>query len=157
MQFRMKTHPLPQEKLEALLQRSPAGTLATVNADGTPYAVPVHFVRVGDKVYVHGLPAGQKLENIQANPRVCLTVWEMFGLLPDEEGRPCETNTAYESAVLQGSASLVDDEQEKRHALAAVVAKYMPELTGAPIPENMLRGTAVLRIEPDAVTGKYWP
>ena len=106
---------------------------------------------------MHGLPAGQKLENIRANPRVCLTVWEMFGLLPDEEGRPCETNTAYESAVLQGSACLVDDEQEKRHALAAVVAKYMPELTGAPIPENMLRGTAVLRIEPDAVTGKYWP
>ena len=81
----------------------------------------------------------------------------MFGLLPDEEGRPCETNTAYESAVLQGSASLVDDEQEKRHALAAVVAKYMPELAEAPIPDNMLRGTAVLRIEPDAVTGKYWP
>ncbi len=157
MQFRMKTHQLPQEKLEALLQRSPAGALATVNADGTPYAVPVHFVRTESAVYVHGLPAGQKLENIRANPHVCLTVWEMIGLLPDAEGRPCETNTAYESAVLQGRACLVEDLQEKQHALAAVIAKYMPELTGAPIPDNMLRGTAVLRIEPDAVTGKYWP
>ncbi len=157
MQFRMKTHQLPQEKIEALLRRSAAGALATVDAEGAPYAVPVHFALVGEVVYVHGLPAGQKLENIRANPRVCLTVWEMQGLLLDPEGRPCENNTAYESAVLRGRASLVDDLEEKRAALRAVIARYTPEMLGAPLPENMLRGTAVLCIEPDAVTGKYWP
>ena len=59
MQLRMKTHQLPAEEIESLLERAQAGALATVNPDGTPYAVPVHFVRLGGCVYVHGLPAGQ--------------------------------------------------------------------------------------------------
>ena len=89
MQFRMKTHQLPQEQIEVLLQRSPAGCLATVGADGSPYAVPVHFIRMGGSVYLHGLPAGQKLDNIRAEQRVCLTVWEMRELLLDGQERPC--------------------------------------------------------------------
>ena len=157
MQFRMKTHQLPPEEIEALLERAQTGALATVNPEGTPYAVPVHFVLMGEYVDVHGLPAGQKLGNIKADPHICLTVWEMRGLLPDEEGRPCETNTAYVSAVLCGRAQLVDDAEEKTRALSGIVAKYMPELVGRELPGNMLRGTAVLRIETDALTDKYWP
>ena len=157
MQFRMKTHQLPFDEIEALLERATAGALATVSPDGTPYAVPVPFVRMGELVYVHGLPAGQKLTNLRADPHVCMTVWEMRGLLPDEEGRPCETNTAYVSAVLCGRAQLVEDREEKRRALSGIVAKYMPQLTGRDLPENMLRSTAVLRIESDSLTGKYWP
>ena len=106
MQFRMRTHQLPTEEIEALLSRAQTASLATVNPDGTPYVVPVHFVRMGDVIYVHGLPAGQKVENIKANAHVCLTAYEMQGLLPDEEGRPCETNTAYVSAVICGKAEI---------------------------------------------------
>ena len=157
MQFRMKTHQLPQEQIEVLLQRSPAGCLATVGADGSPYAVPVHFIRMGGSVYLHGLPAGQKLDNIRADQRVCLTVWEMRELLLDGQERPCETNTSYVSAVLQGRAALVQDPEEKKVALAGLIGKYTPQLTGKEIPENMLCGVAVVRIESDALTGKYWP
>ena len=52
----------------------------------------------------HGLPAGQKLANLKTDPRICFTVYEMRGLLVDPDEKPCDTNTAYVSAVVQGTA-----------------------------------------------------
>ena len=44
MQYRMKTHPLSDDRLNDLLNRVETGSLATMNEDGTPYNTPVHFV-----------------------------------------------------------------------------------------------------------------
>ena len=95
MQQRMKTHPLDPQRTEALLRQSPVASLATLNRDGTTYVTPVHFVWDGRAAYFHGLPAGQKLENLRANPAVSLMAYRMDRLLLDEAGRPCETNTQY--------------------------------------------------------------
>lgn len=156
MQNRMKTHPLSQEQIQALLEKSPTGALSTLGPDGAPYAVPVHFAVLDGALYFHGLPAGQKLDNLKADRRVCLTVWEMEGLLLDRSGTPCDTNTAYESVVVQGTAALVEEPEDKARALNAIVGKYTPHLAGQALPENMVRGTAVVKITPTAITGKYY-
>lgn len=77
MQHRMKTHQLDRQQIDSLLDRAEVASLATINADGTPYVAPVHFLYQEGAVYVHGLPAGQKIDNIKANPAVCLTVCKM--------------------------------------------------------------------------------
>ena len=64
-----------------LLSSRQVGTIATINKDGTPYCVPVHFVYADGKIYIHGLPAGQKIDNLIANPNVCLSVYNMDCLL----------------------------------------------------------------------------
>ena len=156
MQYRMKTHQLEKAQVEELLNREPVGVLATVNEDGSPYATPVHFLYREGRVYIHGLPAGQKLDNIKRRGAVCLTVYRMEGLLLDGEGKPCDTNTKYRSVILQGSASLVTELEEKRGVLAGIVAKYTPHLASAALPENMVKGTGVISIEVEQVTGKYW-
>lgn len=156
MENRMRTHPLEKEKVDRLLDRGQVAALATVNADGTPYVTPVHFWYDGERLYVHGLPAGQKVENIKANPAVSMTVWEMAGLLLDEEGKPCDTNTEYESVILQGKARLVEEEGEKVRALAGIVEKYTPHLAGKELPPQMVKGTAVLEITVTECTGKYY-
>ena len=156
MQQRMKTHPLDPQRTEALLRQSPVASLATLNRDGTPYVTPVHFVWDGRAAYFHGLPAGQKLENLRANPTVSLMAYRMDRLLLDEAGRPCETNTQYESVILAGQASVVEDPGEKAAALALIVQKYTPQLAGRPLPEGMVAGTAVVKIQPQSLTGKYY-
>ncbi len=156
MQYRMKAHPLSEERLNALLSRVQTGSLATLNADGTPYNTPVHFVYMNERIYVHGLPKGQKLDNIHRDGRVGFTVYEMQELLLDADGKPCDTNTKYESAIATGRASLVEDTEEKKMVLQKVVQKYTPHLTDAPLPENMVRGTAVIRIHISELTGKYY-
>lgn len=48
----------------ALLGRGQVGVLSTSGADGAPYGVPVHYLWQDGKLWFHGLPAGEKLENI---------------------------------------------------------------------------------------------
>ena len=143
-------------EIKYLLLDCPTGTLATVNSDGTPYNVPVHYVFSQNVVYIHGLPAGQKIENLIRNPNICFNVYEMRGLLIDREEKPCDTNTAYASVVIQGTAKLVEDMNEKEAALSAIIQKYTPHLREKEIPVNMLKGTAVIKLSVCEMTGKYY-
>ena len=58
----MKDHQLSDEEAAHLLENTASGVLATLDADGSPYCVPVHFVYVNRKIYIHGLTAGEKIE-----------------------------------------------------------------------------------------------
>ena len=156
MQHRMKTHQLTNGETKNLLAECLTGTLATVNSDGTPYNVPVHYVFHNNTIYIHGLPAGQKIENLKRNSQICFNVYEMRGLLIDREEKPCDTNTAYASVVIQGTAQLVEDMDEKKTALSVIIQKYTPHLKGKEIPVNMLKGTAVIKLSVCEMIGKYY-
>ncbi len=156
MQHRMKTHPLTKEKIDNLLLSTSIGSLATLNNDGSPYVIPVHFLYYNEAIYIHGLPKGQKVDNIGADSRVSMTVYEMESLLLDPNEEPCETNTKYESVIVSGKATLVDDKEHKKEVLAEIVKKYTPHLTQKEIPDNMVKSTAVIKIEMQNVTGKYY-
>ena len=156
MQYRMKTHPLSDDRLNDLLNRVETGSLATMNEDGTPYNTPVHFVYINSSIYVHGLPKGQKIDNIIRNSKVGFTAYDMQALLLDENGKPCDTNTKYESIILSGNAMLVEDIQVKEDILKKVVEKYTPHLAGKELPAPMVKGTAVIQIDIMEMTGKYY-
>lgn len=156
MQQRMKTHQLTDQETNSLLSNRLTGTLATINSDGTPYNVPVHYVYLNNTIDIHGLPVGQKISNVKANPNICFNIYEMKGLLLDGEEKPCDTNTAYESVVIQGKAQIVEDLNEKKAALSAIILKYTPHLTEKEIPLNMLKGTAVIKLSVYQMTGKYY-
>lgn len=156
MQHRMKEHPLTREQIAALLDRAPVGSLATLGPDGAPYGVPVHFARLEDKLYIHGLPAGDKVENVARDGRVCLTVWEMEGYILPENEVPCDVNTVYKSVVVKGTACLLEPGEEKEKALLAIVKKLTPQLAGNAMPPAVVKGTAVIRVTPAEVTGKYY-
>jgi nitroimidazol reductase NimA-like FMN-containing flavoprotein (pyridoxamine 5'-phosphate oxidase superfamily) len=156
MQNRMKTHALDQQQIIDLLQRADTGALATLNADGTPYVTPVHFAYADDCIYIHGLDAGQKVENIRINGRVSFTVWEMMGYNYHPEGRPCGTNTNYHSVIIEGVAVLITDPCDKRLCLKAIIDKYTPELLGNEMKESSVAKTAVIQISINSLTGKYY-
>lgn len=156
MQHRMKTHPLTEEKVEDLLSKVQTGSLATLNPDGVPYVLPVHFVYTDQKIFIHGLPKGQKIDNIMQNSKVSFLIYEMQGFLYDPEGKPCDTNTEYESVVVTGEACLLKDVNEKRVVLKEIVKKYTPHLSNALLPENMVKGTAIIQIDILEITGKYY-
>ena len=74
----------------------------------------------------------------------------------DKDGKPCDTNTAYASVVIQGKAQVVEDLNEKKAALSAIILKYTPHLAEKEIPFNMLKGTAVIKLSVCQITGKYY-
>lgn len=156
MQNRMKTHPLSEEQINSLLARVENGVLATVNPDGSPYAVPVHFAYANGHIYIHGLDAGQKVENLRRNARVSFTAYEHNGYTYSPEGKPCGTNTVYESVIIDGDAVLINDIADKRMCLKAIISKYTPQLIDGEMKDSTIEKTAVIEITPKSITGKYY-
>ncbi len=155
MQHRMKEFTMNQEGIEKLLQEEQVGVLSTTGEDGCPYGVPVHFVWCDDSIWIHGLRAGEKLDNLRRDPRVCFTVWHMNRLLKENLDVICSIDTSYESAVIRGRAEVIDCDGTKEKILDAFRQKYAPELGALEMPAARVQGTAVIRICVDAVTGKY--
>jgi nitroimidazol reductase NimA-like FMN-containing flavoprotein (pyridoxamine 5'-phosphate oxidase superfamily) len=154
MQYRMKKHQLSEEQISEILTKAPVGSIATINENGYPYVVPVHFIYFDGKIYIHGLPRGQKISNISANEKVCFETHLMKGLILDEA--PCDVNTEYESVVIMGNAAIVKDNDLKEIMLNKIVEKYTPHLNGIKFPDNTMRGTSVIEVTVAECTGKYY-
>ena len=156
MQERMQKYQLTEAEITALLESASSGVLATINSDGSPYAMPIQFVYQGGKLYFHGRAAGQKLDNLRADARVSFTAYQEQGLQRSPLGKPCGTNTCYQSVIIAGTARELGDGAAKSAALAAIVAKYTPELADKPLPEQSVAKTAVIELTPTSITGKYY-
>lgn len=152
MQAKMKMHQMPPEDVDAFLMQADVGRLGTIGEDGFPYVVPLHFAYVNGHIYIHGLNAGMKMENIAANSKVSFEVDAMDSLRQGDSG--CATGTRYTSVIVKGIAEGVTDRAEKIAALNGVVDKYTPQHSGVPFPDKSLDGTGVVRITVLEKTGK---
>lgn len=144
-----------QEEMHQFLKTCPVGSFATVNADGTPYVVPLNYVHLDDAIYMHAALKGQKLTNIENRPQVAMTFYHMEGVLKNPEGNPCRTNTLFSSVVITGKAVIIDDITEKESALREFLVKYTPEYKEKPMSEQMISRCAVIKITIETMTGRY--
>ena len=102
-----------------VIDKSQYAVLAMINAvDKTPYCVPVSAVRIDNSIYFHCALAGQKIDNLNADPNVCLSF--VGDVNPISE----QYTTEYESAIVKGKAENITDEKEKIEALRAICLKY---------------------------------
>ncbi len=156
MQKRMKINGMDKSETEKLLMRAQAGVFCTIGQDGVPYGVPVQFVYEGGSIYFHCLVAGEKLDNMKENGKVCFTAYEMGGVwYPDGMEYMCGLDTEYKSAIVRGSASVVRDDGDKARILKCIVQKYAPGLVNMPMKASSYAKTAVVEIRPHSVTGKH--
>ncbi len=153
MQSRMQKHRMEKESVDLLLARAMVGRISTINENGYPYTVAVHFVYENNKIYFHGLSRGQKIDNIKRNSKVCFEVDEMKSLMLDNLDTACKADTEYESVVILGSATILSDMEVRKSVLQAIVRKYAPDLPD--MPYTMINGTAVVEIVIEEMTGKY--
>lgn len=156
MRHRTKTHLLSLEQIKALFESAKVGRFGCVKQNGYPYVVPMHFVYFNHKIYMHGLPKGQKIDILKSNPKVCFEIDEMISLLDKDVENPCDVNTEFNSIILQGEATIVDNFDEKKEALSKIVEKFTPHLMHKELPENMINGTAVMRIDIEEFVGRYY-
>ena len=154
MQGRMESHQLTESQMEDLLLEEHIGRLATLNPNGFPYVTPVHFIYSNKRIYIHGLVKGQKIANIQNNPKVCFEIDRMGKFLLSEV--PCDVNTEYVSVVIMGEAKILSNEEEKTEVLKKIVKKHVPSLVGREFPKNMLKATGVIEVSVIERTGKFY-
>lgn len=124
--------------------------LATVNADGTPYCVPLTIVREGEVIYFHCALFGQKLDNLVARPQVSMTC--VSRAITKQQTYSVD----YASAILTGVASIVTEKEEKAHALRILCKRHTPDAMDG-VEEHLTASfsrTAVVRIAITSITGK---
>ncbi len=119
--MRRKDREMPRGFAEYVADTCDYAVLATVNADRTPYCIPISIARDGDVIYFHCAKEGQKYDNMKRQPEVCISCTGNIR---------CMTNAfslEYESAVIKGKANEVVRDEEKIHALRLISQRYTPE------------------------------
>jgi len=109
---------LDRDEIDELLVRRGIGVLAMVD-DGHPYAIPMSFGYDADQMVLPmqwgGGYESRKSTAIDANPNVCLTVYEQD---PDDEA-------VWRSVVVTGKIYEIDaDEREQAYASLAANAEF---------------------------------
>lgn len=160
MQLVKKFEIKSRQKMVDFLNSQPAGRVASIDGKGYPQVIPMNFVFADNVVYMHSHPMGEKLENIMRNPKVGFEVDQHVCFMPSYYFHPTDASqadTLYISVVIKGTASLVDDGNEKARALNALMEKYQKEGRYERLDGNMpvVREVAVIKIVPDEMKGKY--
>ena len=107
---------------------------------------PTAFARIDDAVYLHGARANFGLRSLASGLDACVTVTVVDGLVLSRAAFHHSMN--YRSVMLFGRAHEVEDPDEKRRALLAIVDHMVPGRapdTRPPTAEE-LRATIVVRL-----------
>jgi len=92
--------------------------------DGQPYVIPTGYVRVGDKIYIHGSPVSRMMNVLENGIELCLTVTLLDGLVLARSAYHHSMN--YRSVMVFGHAVVVDPPEEREAALRSLVEHVIP-------------------------------
>ena len=140
-----------EERAREIMEKAEYGIFITADKEGQPYGIAVSHVVDGDKVYFHcAADVGRKLDNIRENNKVCINF--TTNTYVDEE----KYTHRYESVVAEGVATIVEDREEKYHALQRIAGKYAPasfkDSDEYILPKMEITG--VVRVDVETLSGK---
>lgn len=141
---------LTRERCVEILEKSEMGYLSMVH-EGAPYTIPVNYLYLDDKIYIHTGRKGRKWEALTQNSRVCFNVTlegrKIYG------SSPCSYTYEFESVMLEGKAEKVSDSAEVINVLNQLVDKYKEgEVT--PVSEEKMAIIWMIRMDIEKMTGR---
>jgi hypothetical protein len=122
--------------------------------DGQPFVIPTSYGRHDGVVYIHGSAASRMLRNASSGIPVCVTVTLLDGLVLARSVFNHSMN--YRSVVVLGTATTVEDREEKRTALRLLSEHILPgRWDEARQPNDKeLKATTVIRVPIEEFSGK---
>ncbi|MGC0771715.1 MAG: pyridoxamine 5'-phosphate oxidase family protein [Candidatus Acidiferrum sp.] len=115
-------------------------------ADGMPVVVPTNYVRVGDKLFLHGSTASRLMKTLGSGAPFCLSVTLLDGIVFSPTATGHSVN--YRSVVVMGKAEPIEDPSAKLAAMRDFVEYVLRGrwATVRPPSEQELKGTMVLAV-----------
>ena len=120
-EMRRKKQQLTEEECIEILEKNTSGVLAVSGDDDYPYAVPLSYVFVDNKIYFHCAKSGHKLDAIERHCKASFCVIDQDLIIP------AEYTTYFRSVIVFGRIRVLQDEQEKRAAIEKLAIKYAPD------------------------------
>lgn len=113
---------ISEQEARVILKEGKRAVLSVNGDDGYPYAIPVNYYydEEENRIYIHGSKAGHKIDAINADNKVCFTVYN--------DGYLEEGDWAYHvsSTVVFGRASIIKDEEKRFQKVLLLTEKYYP-------------------------------
>lgn len=134
-----------------LLKNGTSGVLAVNGEDGYPYTVPLNYVYEDGKLYFHCATSGHKMDAILKDGKVSFCVVGMEQIVPSK------FTTYYQSVVVFGKASVVEEDAEKMEAAVKLADRFSPEETHAARDAEISgawKALSIVRIDIVHMTGK---
>jgi hypothetical protein len=116
------------------------------SVEGQPFVIPTSYGRDGDVLYIHGSAASRMLRRASEGIAVCVTVTILEGLVLARSIFNHSMN--YRSVVVLGTATAVEDREEKVKALHLLSEHIIPGRWAEVRQPNEreLKATTVLRV-----------
>ena len=110
-----------KDEIESIIRKSTVCRVGLAD-DGRPYIVPLCFGYSNNALYFHSAREGKKIEILKKNNHVCFE----FDIHPEvKPGKTaCAWGMKYRSVIGYGTATLIDDSEQKREALNIIMAQY---------------------------------
>lgn len=122
--------------------------------DGQPYCTPTFYWREGTSLYWHGSSASRMLRHLSEGEPCCLTVTHLDSLVLARCG--FNHSADYRSVLAFGRARLLEDPEQKAHALKMMVDRCFPDRTAdlRPSTTQEVKATSVLWMEIEQASAK---
>lgn len=126
-----------------------------LSGEGQAYVVPLHFgwdEREGQLfLYFHSAPVGKKMNLIRENPACFVCITGGMQVLKSDDA--CGWSASFESVMIEGKVSILEDEDERTKGLDAIMRHY--GFPGMPVYEQRsMQKTCVCRIDVSSISGK---
>src|SRR6266446_1938994 len=114
--------------------------------DGQPFVVPTNYVRVGNKLFLHGSTASRLMKTLASGAPFCLSVTLLDGIVLSPTATGHSVN--YRCVVVMGKAEPVEGETAKLAAMRDFVEYVIRGrwATVRPPSEQELKGTMVVSV-----------
>ena len=128
-----------------------------LSVNDEPYVVPMNYGYTMEEgrltLYLHSAVQGRKLDMMRANPKVFFDI--DCDLIPFEGRVPCQYGLVYSSIMGRGTATMVEDVEEKKQAMTLL----MKTQTGKDFTfeDRLVSIVAVVRIDVAEYTAKHRP
>ena len=128
-----------------------------LSVNDEPYVVPMNYGYTMEDgrlvLYLHSAVKGKKLDMMRANPRVFFSI--DCDRMPFEGRVPCQYGLVYSSIMGKGTATIVEDVEEKKQAMTLL----MTTQTGKDFTfeDRLVSIVAVIRIDVAEFTAKHRP
>ena len=147
--LRRKEKKMSEQDALAVLKEGREGVLATMGADGYPYAVPLNYACHEGGIYFHCARTGHKIDNMAHHAKVSFCVVAAGEILPEK------FSTRFKSVIVFGTVAEVSG-AEKEEGLMALVRRYSGDYIekGKQYIQSDMHKTKVFKIAIEHISGK---
>ena len=135
--------------IDEILKQGRELSLAMIDGD-RPYVVRMNYGYKENSIYLHCARKGKKLDCLRTNPNVCFEISEVLERIDGEKA--CQWSTNFRALVGRGKAHIIDDRDDKINGYD-VLMRHFDGPTGH-YDENNLKGSLIIRIDIEELTGK---